>query len=125
MGIWPDGSFAAQMDSLSRSRSQEYAVTGDHFSGVKLFNYPCVFDDAPHRRYRGHASYVTCSRFTADDKMVITTGGADKCIFQWRTSGIAEEDSLDSRKKNATWCASLSISRPLGRAFSLAVLGEG
>lgn len=104
MGIWPDGSFAAQVDSLCRSNSHEYAVTGEHFSCVKLFNYPVVFDDAPHRSYRGHSSYVTCTRFTADDRLVVSVGGGDKCVFQWRTSGVAEEDSLESRRKNCPWC---------------------
>ena len=39
-----------QVDSLSRSRAQQHCATGDHFGGVKLFNYPCTHDDAPFRR---------------------------------------------------------------------------
>ena len=94
MGIWPDGSMAVQVDSVARSRSHEYAATGDHFSGVKLFNYPVVYDDAPFREYVGHASYVTSVRWASDDRRLYSAGGGDRCVFQWRSTGVAKEDAF-------------------------------
>lgn len=35
-------------------------------------------------RYPGHSAHVTCTRFTYNDKRVISTGGNDKTILQWR-----------------------------------------
>ena len=32
---------------------QGYLVTADDFGKVKLFNYPCVYNDAPYREYKG------------------------------------------------------------------------
>jgi len=37
---------------------------------VKLFNYPVVVDDAPHRAYRGHCSHVMGVRFNKDGNLV-------------------------------------------------------
>ena len=93
---------------------------------MKLFNYPCVYDDAPYREYKGHASYVTCVRWGADDRLLFSAGGGDRCVFQWRAVGVAKEDALkgaaaaaparDSeapphplsglrpRRKEAPWC---------------------
>jgi hypothetical protein len=67
-------------------------VTADDFSLVKLFSYPVIADDAPFRAYRGHASHVTCVRFSSDDRTLFSVGGIDRCIFQWKTVGINLED---------------------------------
>ena len=42
------------------------------------------FQGAKFRRYTGHSAHVTNVRFTADGQHVITTGGADHAIFQWK-----------------------------------------
>jgi hypothetical protein len=89
MGVWPDYSDGTDINSCDRgslgapawdpqdgmvvlARAEESAdgvpgagflLTADDFSLVKLFNYPVVWDDAPYRAYRGHASHVTCVRW--------------------------------------------------------------
>lgn len=35
-------------------------------------------------KYKGHSSHITNARFTQNKKYLLTTGGHDKCIFQWR-----------------------------------------
>jgi len=39
---------------------------------------------AKYRKYVGHSAHVTNCRFSVDKSRVITTGGADHAIFQWR-----------------------------------------
>lgn len=51
---------------------------------VKLFNYPCVIHDAPHRAYRGHSSHVMSVRFNHDASLVCSGGGHDWAVFQFR-----------------------------------------
>ena len=65
-----------------------YVVTADDFGKIKLFNYPCVFNDAPYREYKGHASHAMCARFTCDDRRVITAGGRDRAMLQFVTTGV-------------------------------------
>lgn len=49
MGIWPDGSDGTDVNAAHRSKCGRYLATSDDFGMVKLFNYPCVVEDAPHR----------------------------------------------------------------------------
>jgi microtubule-associated protein-like 6 len=46
----------------------------------------------------GHSSHVTNIRFTKDQSRVISTGGADHAIFQWR---FIPEDVGESKLANA------------------------
>ena len=97
MGIWQDGSDGTDINALDRSHRQvrfagEDPLAGEHpvvvTSGddgaVRLFNYPCVVEDAPNRKYIGHSSHVMMARFAPHNRWVITTGGKDRAIFQWR-----------------------------------------
>ncbi|CAD7702032.1 unnamed protein product [Ostreobium quekettii] len=121
MGIWPDDSDGTDVNAVCRSHrgrprfdrkaglvraapAEESAdgvpgagfmVTADDFSFVKLFNYPVVADDAPYRCYRGHSSHVMCTRFLADDRTVVSVGGHDRAIFQWKTCGVSLDDADD------------------------------
>ena len=78
---------------------------------MKLFNYPCVYNDAPFREYRGHASHVMCVRFLADDRRVVTAGGHDRAVLVFRTQGvIAEEENAPVERpkqpqKDVLWAA--------------------
>ncbi|KAG2422675.1 hypothetical protein HXX76_015839 [Chlamydomonas incerta] len=83
MGIWPDGSDGTDVNALSRSTRGDLIVTCDDDGLVKLFNCPCVLDDAPHRAYRGHSSHVMSVRFSADDRTVLSVGGYDWGMFQF------------------------------------------
>jgi microtubule-associated protein-like 6 len=53
-------------------------------SQVKLFNCPCVVEDAPGHCYGGHSSHVTCVRWSADQTYAVSTGGHDRALLQWR-----------------------------------------
>jgi len=76
-----------------------YLLTADDKSNVKLFNYPVVWDDAPFKLYRGHASHVMWVRFSNDDRIAISAGGHDRGLYQWRTIGINMED-MDGLEKD-------------------------
>ncbi len=72
------------VNCVCRSKDQMLVVAGDDFGGVRLLNYPCLDDGALSKRYAGHAGGVTNARFTLNDEYVVTTGGADLCLFQWK-----------------------------------------
>lgn len=63
MGIWPDDSDGTDVNALQVSPCGDYVVTADDFGTVKVFNAPCVVEDAPARTGTGHSSHVSNVRF--------------------------------------------------------------
>ena len=115
MGVWADGSDGTDINAVDRAHVGQpsyddvagtiarpegadglenagFVVTADDFGRVKLFNYPCVFNDAPYREYKGHASHVMCARFSCDDARVYTAGGADRAMMQFVTRGVKPDE---------------------------------
>ncbi|XP_068508539.1 echinoderm microtubule-associated protein-like 3 isoform X1 [Syngnathus scovelli] len=84
MGVWPEGSDGTDINALCRSHSESVVAVADDFCKVHLFQYPCPKPKAPSRRYEGHGSHVTNVRFTHSDAHLLSLGGKDTCIFQWR-----------------------------------------
>ncbi|GIL71076.1 hypothetical protein Vretimale_17844 [Volvox reticuliferus] len=92
MGIWPDGSDGTDVNAVARSRGGDVVATCDDDGLVKLFNCPCVLDDAPHRAYRGHSSHVLGVRFNSDDTMLVSVGGYDWAMFQFNVVELVPVD---------------------------------
>ncbi len=66
---------------------------------VKLFKYPCPVEKASFNQYLGHSSHVTNVRFVPQSPHLISTGGEDKCIFQWAYT-FDKESQKQSAKAN-------------------------
>jgi WD40 repeat protein len=99
-GIWPPGADGTDINSCARSHSEDLVVSGDDFGQVKLMRFPCLDTRCGDKHYTGHAQHVMSTRFTFDDSHVLSTGGGDKCIFQWachyEDSDDVEEDLGDA-----------------------------
>ncbi|XP_055718516.1 echinoderm microtubule-associated protein-like 1 isoform X3 [Salvelinus fontinalis] len=83
-GLWPDGSDGTDINAVSRSNEKQLLVTGDDFGKVCLFSYPCCHFRAPSHVYGGHSSHVTNVNFLFDDSCLVSTGGKDMSVMQWR-----------------------------------------
>eukprot|EP01041_Mallomonas_annulata_P001002 gene1002-1969_t len=83
-GIWPEGADGTDINAVDRSHSGHLLVTADDFGKVKLFRYPCVEKGAESLMFAGHSSHVMNVRWTVGDTHIISVGGNDKCIFQWK-----------------------------------------
>jgi WD40 repeat protein len=57
--------------------------------------------------HRGHSSFVTCVRFNSDDRYLLSSGGHDRCIFQWKTCGVNKEDSANDTVCTCMQCSTL------------------
>lgn len=94
-GIWPAEADGTDVNSVDRSPDGAYLVSGDDFSRVKLFRYPCVKERSQFKEYKGHAEHVMKVRFSHDSKYVYSVGGLDKAILQFEV----KRDSGSKKKK--------------------------
>ncbi|XP_058605619.1 echinoderm microtubule-associated protein-like 1 isoform X4 [Onychostoma macrolepis] len=83
-GLWPDGSDGTDINAVCSSNAKRLLVTGDDFGKVHLFSFPCSQSRAPSHIYGGHSSHVTNVNFLRDDSHLISTGGKDMSVMQWR-----------------------------------------
>uniref|UniRef100_A0A2K5R5Q5 EMAP like 3 n=1 Tax=Cebus imitator TaxID=2715852 RepID=A0A2K5R5Q5_CEBIM len=111
-GVWPDGSDGTDINSLCRSHNERVVAVADDFCKVHLFQYPCARAKAPSRMYGGHGSHVTSVRFTHDDSHLVSLGGKDASIFQWRmlgAGGAGPAPATPSRTPSLSPASSLDV----------------
>ncbi|XP_062454807.1 echinoderm microtubule-associated protein-like 3 isoform X2 [Rhea pennata] len=101
-GVWPDGSDGTDINSLCRSHDERVVAVADDFCKVHLFQYPCARPKAPSHVYGGHGSHVTNVRFSHDDAHLVSLGGKDTSVFQWRVLGGPRRCSLSSPAAGST-----------------------
>lgn len=91
-GIWPlKAHDKTDINACDRNHAKDAIVTGDDWGGVKLFNYPAINEGgnkykegSAFKEERGHSAHVTKVRWLLDDSYVISTGGGEHSIFQWK-----------------------------------------
>uniref|UniRef100_A0A673JNP0 Echinoderm microtubule-associated protein-like 3 n=1 Tax=Sinocyclocheilus rhinocerous TaxID=307959 RepID=A0A673JNP0_9TELE len=109
MGVWLEGSDGTDINALCRSHSESMVAVADDFCKVHLFQYPCPKPKAPSYKYEGHGSHVTNVRFTHNDSHLLSMGGKDTCILQWRVKGAGTGDhSKEHLASSSSVCSSSS-----------------
>nr|XP_020441832.1 echinoderm microtubule-associated protein-like 6 isoform X2 [Monopterus albus] len=83
-GIWPKYSDETEINAVAANHAAAVLVTGDDHGLVKLYRFPCLRKGAKFKKYIGHSAHVTNVRWSHDLQWVLTTGGADHTLFQWR-----------------------------------------
>jgi len=78
-----------------RSKDGSLLVACDDFGKVKLFRYPCPIENSGFGKYTGHSSNVCSVRFTYDSQYVISVGGDELSIFQWRVETSKNTLNID------------------------------
>uniref|UniRef100_A0A8D0H1R4 EMAP like 2 n=1 Tax=Sphenodon punctatus TaxID=8508 RepID=A0A8D0H1R4_SPHPU len=83
-GIWPEGADGTDINAVCRSHDGKLLASADDFGKVHLFSYPCCQPRAPSHTYGGHSSHVTNIAFLHGDSLLLSTGGTDTSVLQWR-----------------------------------------
>jgi len=99
-GVWPSYADGTDINAVAVDGEEKMVASGDDFGRVCLYRYPCIEHDLWERvELHGHSSHVTNVAFTPADadgnSYLISTGGNDKCIFQWKLTAV--EDALAGR----------------------------
>jgi microtubule-associated protein-like 6 len=83
-GIWQKGMDGSDINAAARSHTGHLLATADDNGKIHLFRYPVIEEGAGFLTYAGHSSHVTNVRWSAADEVLVSCGGADKCIMQWK-----------------------------------------
>uniref|UniRef100_A0A8C5KK58 Echinoderm microtubule associated protein like 4 n=1 Tax=Jaculus jaculus TaxID=51337 RepID=A0A8C5KK58_JACJA len=117
-GVWPEGSDGTDINALVRSHNRRVVAVADDFCKVHLFQYPCSKAKAPSHKYSAHSSHVTNVSFTHNDSHLISTGGKDMSIIQWKLveklSLPQNEVTADSALSKVPASSIESVSQPNG-----------
>lgn len=84
LGIWQHGGDGTDINACNCSHDSRILATADDFGKVKLFAYPACQQKAKFVEYGGHSSHVTDVQFSHDNSRLISTGGQDTAVLQWR-----------------------------------------
>lgn len=100
-GLWPtklpsDGSSPL---CVARSEDKKLLAVGDSFGRLRLYNYPLAEENAGFRRSRGHGPEVRGLVWSRDDGLLLSVGGKDMCVMQWRHVADATPESGDEAKE--------------------------
>jgi len=93
-GIWPPCSNGSDINAAVRSNDGRLIATVDECGLLKLFNFPCPSIHSSYVKFIAHSQHVTNVAFSKNSDCIITIGGKDKTIMQWKI-----EASLENSKK--------------------------
>ena len=81
------------LSATGRSQSGVVLASADNCGRLQLWRYPASGDAPCSRKYAGHAAQIANLTFSSDDVRLLTTGGGDGVVMQWRhESEVGFED---------------------------------
>lgn len=83
-GVFDPTQDGSDVNSGDANADRTLYVTGDDYGLVNLYRYPVLANTHGKRTAAAHSSHVVTVRFSPDGKRVISTGGGDKSVCQWK-----------------------------------------
>lgn len=88
-GVWQSGQDGTDINFADVSNrpvidKMQLIATGNDNDKVHVFRYPSVLEKSKPVVGHGHASDVTKVKFNNKDTMLISTGGNDTTVIQWK-----------------------------------------
>jgi WD40 repeat protein len=94
-GVFQEGGSFDDVHSCCAVPAVGDTITGNADHCVKLYRYPAIHAGSLHQSYRGHASGVSCVRFSYNRRHAISLGEDDCTILLWAHTMEQEESSGD------------------------------
>ena len=99
-GVFLPGYDGTDINGVDVSADRQLLVCGDDLGGVFLWRYPVVSNKHNCYRFTGHSEHVPRTRFASisggEPTHVISVGGNDKSIMQWKL--VPAEKKVEDEK---------------------------
>lgn len=82
-GIFPSGTDGTHINDVDFSSCGGFITTGDDYGLVNVWRNPATIGAKP-ISLRGHSEHVVRTRFAEGNSYIISIGGYDKTIMQWK-----------------------------------------
>ena len=79
--VYNDG---VNLNACACSNSGEQVACVDNIGRIRIYNYPINSMAQKFLTFRGHSALIQNVVFTADDEYLLTVGGDELSVFQWR-----------------------------------------
>ena len=101
-GIWPPCSSGEDINAVAYSQDLKILASVDDFGLLKTFRFPVSKPHSAYSQYLAHSSHATNAIFVDNSNYLLTTGGFDKTVMQWRIDAtfiqqeyLMTEDGVD------------------------------
>ena len=94
-GIYPHGTDGTHINGVACLKSHNLIATGDDYGLMNLYRDPCTEDFNKGRSYRGHSEHVVRVKFGNDGKYIVSVGGYDQTIIQWKREGEDTDEDIE------------------------------
>jgi len=84
------------LNEIALTKDKKLCISGDDFASVRLYNYPAI-KQKPCKKYTNHAEFVVGVKLLANDRDLITCGGADRAVFQWKLTKLYEHEDVEEQ----------------------------
>merc|ERR1719499_550398 len=88
------------LNDVTVSKDGKSLISGDDFGLVRIHNYPAIQNvKSAHLAYNGHSSFVVGLEMLRNDEFLVTCGGNDMAVFQWKYQTRKEKEVKKKEKK--------------------------
>ena len=92
-GIWPQIDDGFDVQTVHRSKGGRLLAKGDDDGRVTVGYFPFTHEKEAVEAAGGHAAHVTKVRFTADDLYLITVGGFNRSVIQYKFKRLGVDEN--------------------------------
>ena len=95
-GVWQAGQDGSDINHADRTEQplpdgQRIVATANDDGQIKLYRYPaCINENQGFKPLCGHSSHVTKVRFNNRNTYLMSLGGNDTSVMQWRIGGSGQ-----------------------------------
>ena len=100
MGLWRDGMDGTSINGAWRFGDGKHVVSCDDDGTLRVLNFPAATAKAPFLANKAHSRNVAAAVGSWCDQLVVSVGGRDCCVMQWKVVSSKGKQAGSAAKLN-------------------------